>query len=192
MQISNIKNKKYISKIKIFAFSIAFFTLYSLIFNLSLVEAYCPLCVVGAGAGLTLTRWVGVDDSITGIWIAALLGAIAFWTDVWISKKVKNLSAKWWRPLLTPLIYIVVFASSIWSFYKFNLVVRYGTLFGLDKLTLGLLIGGIVFYIVNVTDDFVIEKNGKVLFPYQRIVISLGVMLILSLFIYILINYSST
>ena len=38
----------------------------------SAVYAHCPLCVAGAAAGITLTRWIGVDDLITGIWIGGL------------------------------------------------------------------------------------------------------------------------
>ena len=51
--------------------------------------AHCPLCVAGAAAGITLTRWVGVDDSITGIWIGALLGAMAFWLSNLLGRKNK-------------------------------------------------------------------------------------------------------
>jgi len=132
--------------------------------------AHCPLCVAGAAAGVTLTRWVGVDDSITGVWIAALLGAMSFW-----------LSGRM-RPFWKPVIYLIVFASTIWSFYQFQLVIRMSQIFGLDKLTFGMLTGGVLFYLV----DLIKIKH---YFNYQRIIISLGSMIILSLSIYILINY---
>ena len=45
----------------------------------SVASAHCPLCTAGAGAGLALSRWLGIDDSISGIWIAAFLGATALW-----------------------------------------------------------------------------------------------------------------
>lgn len=145
--------------------------------------AHCPLCVAGAGVGLTLSRWIGIDDSITGVWLAAFLGAISFWTETALIKD-KEL-----KLTLRPLIYIGIFAATLWSFYKFNLVVKHGDIFGIHKLTFGMIAGGILFYLVDVVDDLLIKKYGKVFFPYQRIIISLGSMLLLSVGIYILINY---
>lgn len=137
--------------------------------------AHCPLCVAGAAAGITVTRWVGVDDSITGVWIAAFLGAMSFWTDSYIRRKIKS-------PLVKPAVYILFFALTIWSFYKFQLVIRMVQIFGLDKLTFGMVTGGIIFYLVD-------QIKLKHYFNYQRIVISLGSMTLLSLAVYILINY---
>ena len=59
----------------------------------------------------------------------------------------------------------------------------------MHKLTFGMLVGGVAFYLVDVIDDLLIKKYGKVFFPYQRIIVSLGTMLLLSIGIYILINY---
>ena len=134
------------------------------------VFAHCPLCVAGAAAGVTLTRWIGVDDSITGVWLAALLGAMSFW----LSSRLK--------PVFRPFMYITVFVLTIWSFYQFKLVIRMSQVFGMDKLTFGMITGGALFYLV----DLIKIKH---YFNYQRIVISLGSMVILSLAIYILINY---
>lgn len=145
------------------------------------VLAHCPLCVAGAAVGITLTRWLGVDDSITGVWVAALLGAMSLWLYNWLmGKKIKSVEK--YKALLKPLIYFLVFASTIWSFYKFQLIIRMTQIFGFDKLTFGMLAGGILFYIVD-------SIKLKHYFNYQKIVISLGSMIILSLAIYILINF---
>lgn len=146
------------------------------------VYAHCPLCVAGAAAGITLTRWIGVDDSITGVWLGAFLGAVAFWTDNIVSKKRKF-------PFSKPLFYIAIVALTLWSFYKFQLVIRMSQIFGLDKLTFGILAGATLFYLVDVVDNLIIKKYGRVFFPYQRIIVSLGSILILSLVVFYLINY---
>ena len=164
-----------------------------LIFNFSLLtapvaSAHCPLCVAGAVVGVTLTRWIGIDDSITGVWIAALLGAMSFWFYSWlIGKKIEKINK--YKSVLKPLIYILVWGTTLWSFYKFQLIIRMTQIFGLDKLTFGMLTGGILFYLVDIGDNFLIRKAGKVYFPYQRVIMSLGSMVILSLVIYILINF---
>lgn len=159
------------------------------------VSAHCPLCVGGAAIGLSVARYLGIDDAITGVWLAAFLAAISFWLDSWLVKKVK-VSAKFLRPTT----FILFFGLTIWSFYAFNdyLITNFkfylvnphaGQIFGVDKLTFGVLSGGILFYIVDIADNAFIRARGKVLFPYQRIVFSLGSMLLLSIGLYILINY---
>jgi len=170
-----------------FCFSIliafSFFIIHSSLF-IGEALAHCPLCVAGAGAGLTLSRLLGIDDSITGIWLAAFIGATSFWSE-------KLIPAKIGIPLgiLRPFLYITFFALTLASFYQFNLVVKHGDIFGMDKLTFGMIAGGIIFYLVDVVDDFVIRTREKVFFPYQRVIVSLGSVVALSLADYILINY---
>lgn len=149
------------------------------------VFAHCPLCVAGAAAGITLSRWIGVDDSITGLWMAALLGAISFWSYSVLVRKIKR--PDW--TILKPTLYLAIFASTLWSFYKFNLVVRMEKMYGLDKLTFGIIVGGVAFYLIDTINDMIMKIHGRSLFPYQRIVFSLGIILILSVIDYILIGY---
>lgn len=187
MQKLKIKSQNYNLKFKIFLFLFPLYTIYNLL-TPSAVTAHCPLCVAGAAIGITLTRWIGVDDSITGVWVAALLGASSFWFYSWLlGKKIKQVEQ--YKSVLKPLIYILVFVSTLWSFYKSQLIIRMTQIFGFDELTFGMLTGGILFYLVDIGDNFLIRKAGKVYFPYQRIVFSLGSMVILSLGIYILINF---
>jgi hypothetical protein len=64
-----------------------------------------------------------------------------------------------------------------------------GTIFGVDKLTFGMVVGGVAFYLVDVVNDFIYKKVGRSLFPYQRLILSLGTILALSIIDYILISY---
>ena len=152
------------------------------------VYAHCPLCVAGAGAGLSLSRILGIDDSITGVWMAAFLGAMGFWINNSIVKK--STLKKTYIPLQKLLIYIAIFATTILSFYRFGLINEHnGLIFNLPKLTFGMITGGVLLYLVDKANTLIKEKRGKVLFPYQSIVLMLGSMVILSIGIYILINY---
>ncbi len=157
------------------------------------VQAHCPLCVGGAVVGLSIARFFGIDDAITGLWLAALIGALSFWTDGALSKKIKF---AYWRPVL----YLAFFGIMLWSMYAFNdwvitnlkfyLINKHaGQLLGVDKLTFGLLLGGVVFYIVDAINDYLIKRNGKVYFQFQRVIVPLTSILILSLGFYIWINY---
>jgi hypothetical protein len=144
--------------------------------------AHCPLCTAGAGAGLFLSRWLGIDDSITGVWMAAFLAASSLWLANSLKKK--------YIPGQNTLIYLAVFASTIWSFYTFKLVSEHaGLIMGIPKLIFGMLAGGILFYLVDILNLVIKKIRGKSLFPYQSIVFSLGSMLFLSLALFIFINY---
>lgn len=175
---------------KLKVFLVVLFSLFAIRYVLfpTPVSAHCPLCVAGAVVGVSLTRWIGIDDSITGVWIAALLGSMSFWFYSWlISKKIKQIEK--YKIVLKPLIYILIFSSTLWSFYKFQLIIRMTQIFGFDKLTFGMLTGSLLFYLIDIGDNILIKRAGKVYFPYQRIVFSLGSMVVLSLLIYILINF---
>jgi len=147
--------------------------------------AHCPLCAAGAGAGITLSRLLGIDDSITGVWVGAFLGAISFWTQISLGQRKKVFL----RPFVGFFLYVLVFVSTLWSFYKFNVVVKHGDIFGIHKLTFGIVLGGGVFYLVDKLNKYLVKPNGKGFFPYQRMVVSLGSMVVLSIFVFILINY---
>ena len=185
------------SKLKIFWL----FLLSLLTVNFSLltpsVSAHCPLCVGGAAVGLSVARYFGIDDSIAGVWMAALLGAVSFWSERPIAVKITKKSVK---KYLRPILYLAIFGLTIWTFYAFNnyaveklkfyLINEHaGKILGLPKLIFGLVSGGILFYLVDFLDDTLIKRNGKVYFPYQRVIVSLGATLILSLALYIVVNY---
>jgi len=66
-------------------------------------KAVCPVCVVAVGAGLGLSEYLGIDDSIAGLWVGGLLFALSLWTYDWIKKKT---CAKGWDTALLVLSFL--------------------------------------------------------------------------------------
>src|SRR3989344_1899336 len=68
-----------------------FFLLLIITINQSLVTrevlAVCPICTVAVGAGLGLSRWLGIDDAVSSIWIGGLILSMSFWAIDWLNKK---------------------------------------------------------------------------------------------------------
>ena len=128
--------------------------------------------------GLTLSRLLGIDDTITGIWLGAFLGALAFWFSMNLGRKNKIFRNK----LIELIIYISFTVLTIISFYQFNLIEKHIDIFGFDKLPFGMVVGGVVFYLINLI-------HIKHYFAYQKIIVSLGTMTLLSVLFYILLNY---
>lgn len=134
----------------------------------TVVRAHCPLCTAGVLGGLTLTRWLGVDDIYSGLWFGALIGSLSFWFGRSIKRK--------FLPFQEYLIFIFVFLLTTVPFLYEGLTNPHvPQLFGVNRLFAGMVIGGLVFLASTLLDKFLrILNKGKVFFPYQGVVITIG------------------
>ena len=145
-------------------------------------KAICPLCVVAIGAGLGLSRWLGVDDVVSSVWIGALLVAMIIWTLVEMKKH------NWRFPFDTAIISLAYYLLTFIPLYYAGIVGHpLNKIFGVDKIVFGTIIGTIVFLISIWFHNFLKSKNnGKSFFPYQKVVIPVIILLLTSLIFYIL------
>ena len=150
-------------------------------------QAVCPLCVVAIGAGLGLSEYLGIDDNISGSWIGAMLIATAWWNINWFNKK--KIWQKHWqiRNILTILAYYLLVVAPL---FAQGLIGKSGrTLFGLDKLALGIALGTLVFIISEFWYNNIKKKNGgHAQFPFQKVVMPVMNLAILDLLFYLLVN----
>ena len=51
------------------------------------VRAVCPVCTVAVAAGLGISRWIGIDDAVTGVWVGGLILSSGLWMADWIKKR---------------------------------------------------------------------------------------------------------
>jgi hypothetical protein len=142
----------------------------------------CPVCSIGVVVGLGLSRWLKVDDSISGLWIGALILAISIWTFNWFLRKKEK------KPIiLLAIILIIYWLLTFVPLYAINVINNQcGTVFGINRLVFGSILG-IIFSSISISIDLQIRKrnNGKGLFPYQKVIIPLAVLIILSLILHI-------
>ena len=143
-------------------------------------KAVCPVCVVAVGAGVGLSRWLGIDDTITGLWIGGLTLSIAMWTINWLAKKNINFFAK------RIVIYLSYYAVVVGPLYWKELVGHPNNkLWGLDKLVLGIAIGTVGFWAGDRLCCYLKKRNeGKAHFPFQKVAIPVLILLTLSLIFY--------
>ena len=143
--------------------------------------AFCPVCTVAAASAVGMSRWIGVDDTISGLWLGALTVSMIGWTINWLKKK--NIS-KWYYNVLSAIIYYVLILIPFWktdiiSFHPANM------LWGVDKLLLGIVIGSVFFYFAHSLYLILKEKNGgHAHFPFEKIVFPVGTLLILTTIFY--------
>jgi len=140
------------------------------------VEAFCPVCTVAAAGGVGLARWLGIDDSVTGLWIGALLVSVTFWTANWMTKKGWSFRG---LALLCGLFYVLITVVPL--FFIGIMGHPWNTLWGIDKLAVGMIVGAVFFYAAEKLYFFLKKKNaGRAHFPFEKVVLPVVTLLILS------------
>jgi hypothetical protein len=147
------------------------------------VYAQCPVCVVTVGGGLFLAKKLGIDDLLVSIWLSGLNTAIAFYIVSKIKRKILN-NGYWW----TLGFFILTLAYVILTKQVGH---ARNTFLGIDKIVLGLIIGLVISLGAILTDKFLRSKNnGKVFFPYQKVVVPLVILTITTIIFNILIKFN--
>ena len=157
----------------IFLITILFFPLFS--------KAVCPICTIAVGAGVGLCRYLGIDDLISGTWIGGLIVSLIIWTVDWLEKrKIRFLFRK-------ISVFVFFYFVTIFPLYWLGIMGHSGNKFlGIDKLFFGIISGSTVFLISFWFNNFLLKKNqGKSFFPFQKVVIPVLFLFILSLIFYL-------
>jgi len=144
--------------------------------------AVCPVCVVAVGFGVGLSRYLGVDDVLTGIWIGGMLLSLSLWTIDWFKKKK-------WRPKFRNIIVIAFYylLTIIPLYYSGIIGHPFNKFLGIDKLIFGIVLGTIGLYAGNVWYQFLKKKNnGHAYFPFQKVVMPVSILIILNIIFYFL------
>jgi len=162
-------------------FSIFGLAITGLLFTTRSALAFCPVCTVAAASAVGLSRWLGVDDTISGLWLGALTVSMIGWTINWLGKKVIK---KWYYNILVAIIFYILILipfgrTDIISFHPANM------LWGMDKILLGIIIGSVFFLLSHTGYLLMKEKNGgHAHFPFEKIVIPVGTLIILTIIFY--------
>jgi hypothetical protein len=141
--------------------------------------AVCPICTIAVGAGLGLSRWLGIDDAITGIWIGGLVVSMIAWTESLLD--AHNVRVKG-RAYLTTLAYL---AFTILPLYWTGIIgdpQNAAGPYGLDKLLWGIVAGAAAFWCGASWYFYLKERNGgHAHFPFQKVVMPIAPLLVLTL-----------
>jgi hypothetical protein len=146
-------------------------------------QAFCPICTVAVGAGVGLSRYLGIDDLIIGLWVGALCVSLVGWTWNWLKEKNKNFKGSLWLTagFWYGIIIVPFFLTGVMG-HPLN------KLWGIDKLLLGISGGTIIFYLSHTWYHRIKERNnGHAWFPLQKVVWPVGALLLVSLILYFII-----
>ncbi len=159
------------------------------IFGLSFIFAkkalaVCPICTLAVGTGVGLSRWLGIDDTITGLWIGGFVVSMITWTLSWFDKKNIRFKGRVIATIVGYYLLIIVplyFAGIIGS--PLNTLCACG----LDKLLLGIIVGSFGFWFGASWYYYLKEKHGgRAYFPFQKVAMPIGPLIILTIIFYFL------
>jgi len=155
----------------------------AVVFSSPKALAVCPICTVAVGAGVGFSRWLGIDDVISGLWIGGLTVSMIGWTISWLDKK--NIHFKGRKILITVSYYLLVVPPLYWADIMGHPL---NTLWGMDRLLLGIILGSGVFLLAVLGYDWSKRNNaGKSYFPFQKVAMPLGALFLTSFVLYFLI-----
>jgi len=143
-------------------------------------HAMCPVCTVAVGAGLGVSRWFGIDDTISGLWTGALLVSMSLWTLNYFAKK--NIR----YPFIRTSVFAFYFVLTIVPLFFTGILGHpFNTLLGIDKFVFGAIFGTISFFTTGMIYSSLKAKNGgKPHFPYEKVALSLVPLMLLSVVFY--------
>jgi len=139
-------------------------------------HAVCPICTVAVAGGLGISRWLGIDDAVTGVWIGGLVLSSAFWLSDFIRKKNWKVP----QPDLVSIIlfYLLVIPPLYWAKY---IGLPNNSLWRVDKVLLGTVLGSIAFLIGMAIDKGLRKINeGKVFVYFQKVIMPVLMLTLLS------------
>lgn len=151
-------------------------------------DAVCPVCTIAIGAGLEGMRILGVKDVLTGIWAGGLTVSLIGWTANYMKKhNVKNVV--WY--VLNAVVYAVLLLS-VYFFPSDHPIVRWweNCMWGIDQFLLGIIVGSITFIVMELWYQNIKRNNGgHALFPFQKVVMPFGGLLITTGIFWLIIKY---
>jgi hypothetical protein len=131
-------------------------------------------------AGVGFSRYLGIDDTITAIWLGAMTLAFVVLTERWFDKKKIKFFLRW---LLDAIVY---YGLTIFALFKWNLTGHpHNKIAGVDKILFGMIIGTAAMALGYYVHVLLKKKNhNKSYFPFQKVVLPLAPLVILSIVFY--------
>ncbi len=136
------------------------------------------LCPITISTGLWLSRYLGIDDLTLGFWLGALILSLSYQFYLFLKKR------KFTFPFSFLIILVVFWFLSFWPILnKINWTQKENFFCGLPRVIFGTLLGMLVLFLSDFLNNKFLEKyhQGKVYFPYQRVIVPLIVLIIMSI-----------
>jgi hypothetical protein len=129
--------------------------------------AVCPVCTIAVAGGIGISRYLGIDDTVTGLWIGALIVSSSLWFINWYKKKF---NAFRYLKIITFVSFYVLFLVPL--YFSGLIGHKANQVLGIDKILFGTILGSLLFTFSVWIDRYLRSKNeGKVYIYYQKVIV---------------------
>ena len=152
------------------------------------IMAHCPLCTGAAVAGAVGAKYYGFDVTLVGLF----MGAFAISLGLWFNRKAR-VYFRFQKTILVIVLFLLTIIPAI-PFIKDSIyfpLFMYGDygsilnrIYSVNKFLLGSIIGSIITLFAYYLHNNIKIRHGKVLFPYQGVVLTIFLLLMASIPIY--------
>lgn len=175
-----MKRKNGMYNVKKSGFMRVFALLAAVLARVGSLSGVCPVCTAAAGAGVGIAHRLGVDNTITGLWVGGLLLSVSLWTIAFLDRHNIKFFCK---RLIVPVGYYALTILSLRHAGWF--APAYGKMLGISKLLFGIILGTILFMAGTCWSNYLKRENfGQVRFSYQKIIIPMALLSLFSLILY--------
>lgn len=146
----------------------------------------CTMCTAGIASGLGIAKLLGVPETIVGLWCGAMLLAIGQWSVYLISKKKEiNFFYKICIVLSSFILIVPLYLGN-----NPAIVFNANKICCVDEFLFANIIGAVVVFASFLLYQFMKKKNGgHPHFPYERVVLPLFSLIIMSFIFYFSNNF---
>lgn len=140
----------------------------------------CTVCTIAVVSGLGISRLLGVNDCIIGLWVGACLLAVGQYINKFLSKKGVN------NRLLTILAYTAPFLSLVPLYIGKTPVLEFNfdLICGIDSFLFSNVVGVVIIVLSSVCYQYIKKKNGKAHFPFEKVVLPVVSLIFVSVLFY--------
>jgi len=135
-----------------------------------------PICAIAIVGGLGLSKLLGINDITLGFWIGALILSVSIQFNKFLIKKGKAFPLSFW------VVFLLTWALSflpIWNKLGWG---ESSCFYGLPRIMAGSFLGMLILFFSDWLDNIILKKfhQNKVYFPYQKVIIPLIALIIIS------------
>ena len=146
----------------------------------ALANPACAVCTLAVGASLELARYMGVDDSVVGMWSGALLALIGYWLIKWFDKKNWHFGGRDFILIASSVAMIGFMYVSRMEYRPYPILVFY-----LDPFLFSVIAGALVLVYSSIFYQWMKARNGgRAHYPFEKVVVPVVALILLNVVFY--------